>query len=215
MTPVRRYLPAGVAVLLLALAAALILFAFDVRTWQSTLQRDDLRFRLKPDAAGLWRPTTVLPGDPAGLVLSTGDATRWRRALRSFWDARSNLTLQAQGDLPALRTVAQERLQELMTGAATAEERSAAANLLGVLVVAPAPPAEVTNQIVTPQILRQAIGYFQQAVALDPSNTQAKQNLELALRVPLPGRTPVRANVHTGASSRRRPSSTERLGNGY
>lgn len=198
MTPaLRRHGPAAAALLLLVLAGLLILFAVDVRTWQVTVQRDDLRFRTQPGAAGLWRPSTILPGDPAGLVLSTGDTIQWRSALQSFWLIRPGTAFQE--DVEELRTQAERKLQTLAAGGRTPLERSAAANLLGVLSLETAtPPA----------------AYFRQAVALDPSNAQAKQNLELALRFTPPRKPPNRKRVRTG-SRFRRGHDTQPTGNGY
>ena len=49
-------------------ASSSALLAADVRTWQTTVARDDLRFRALPAHRGLWRPATMLPGDPAALA---------------------------------------------------------------------------------------------------------------------------------------------------
>lgn len=192
--------PAVAALLLLALGAVLVLFALDVRTWQVTVQRDDLRFRVQPDAPDLWRPSTILPGDPAGLVLSTGDTTEWRSALQSFWLARTAATPQAQAELPTLQAQADRTLQRMMVDGRTAAERSGAANLLGVLSLATAAPSPAA--------------FFRQAITLDPSNAQAKQNLELALRLTQTERPPERKRVRTG-SRFGHGHGHEQLGNGY
>lgn len=188
-----RHRAALVALVLLALAVVLILFAVDVRTWQATVQRDDLRFRVQHGATDLWRPSTILPGDPAGLVLSTGDATEWRSALQSFWLARTSTQ-------PLLLEDAERKLQTMMVRGRTAAERSDAANLLGFL----SPLTSVT----TPA------EYFRQAIALEPSNRQAKQNLELALRLTQVSKPPPRRRVRTGTGFAHGKSS-EQTGNGY
>lgn len=213
MSLVRGRHRAGLAaVVLAAIAAVLVLFAFDARAWQSTVQHDDMRFRALPGATQLWKPPTVLPGDPAGLVLSTGDTTAWRKALQAFWYTRVGTSPGASQSLPALRAEAQARLLTLMSTAKTAAERSTAANLLGVLAVTT--PVAGNNNSVIEQTLRQTIDYFQQAVALDPSNAAAKQNLELVLRVTRPGKGPIGKDAHAGFGFGR-GHGVAKLGNGY
>jgi hypothetical protein len=196
----RRHLPAIGALVLLALAVLLVLFALDVRTWQGTVQRDDLRFRSLPGTPGLWRPSTILPGDPAGLVLSAGDTTVWRNALQAFWLARLGLTPRSPRDQPLFHSEAERELQGLMVDGRTVAERSDAANLLGIL--------SLTTSAPTPA------GDFRQAIMLDPSNAQAKQNLELTLRLAVAERPPQRRRVRTGNGFGHGRDSA-RTGNGY
>jgi len=213
MSPaLRRHRAAFVALVLVAAAAVLVLFAFDARAWQSTVRRDDIRFRALPGAPGLWKPSTLLPGDPAGLALGTGDTVAWRWALQTFWDTRIGSNPEAAADLPTLRAEAQAQLLALTANATTAAERSDAANLLGVLVITT--PVAGNNLNVIEQTLRQTIGYFQQAVALDPTNADAKQNLELVLRVTRPGKGPIGKDAHAGFGFGRGHGAA-RLGNGY
>jgi hypothetical protein len=208
----RRHMAGIAALVLVAVAALLLLFAFDARAWESTVRHDDMRFRALPGHTGLWHPSTLLPFDPAGRVLSTGDTTAWRKALQAFWYTRIGTSPGASVDLPALRAEAQRELVALMDTAKTPTERSAAANLLGVLVITT--PIAGNNQDVVQQTLRQTIEYFQQAIALDPTNTEAKQNLELVLRVTRPGKGPIGKDAHAGFGFGRGHGST-RLGNGY
>jgi hypothetical protein len=178
-----RHRPAVVAVILLVLAGALAVFAHDVRAWQTTVKHDDLRFQADPAAARLWSPPTLLPGDPAGLALSTRDTTEWRHALQYFYYTRLGFDPETNADSSTLDASTEKRLQALTQTAATPAERSDAANLLGVLVITTASAAAVgNNEGIVPQTLRQTVGYFEQAIALDPTNDDAKQNLELILR---------------------------------
>lgn len=212
MTQIRRHW-LGVAVLLLAgLATLLVLFAFDTRAWQTSVRRDDMRFRALPDHGGLWSPATILPGDPAGAALQTSDTIAWRRALQSFWYTHIGANPQSQVDLPKLRAQAQGQLLDLMSSAKTAAERSSAANLLGVLVITT--PISAGSQTAQIQVLKQSIQYFQQAVELDPGDTAAKLNLELVLRVTRPGKGPLGRDAHAGFGFGRGHGSTI-VGNGY
>jgi hypothetical protein len=212
MSVVRRHW-LGVAMLVLAaIATLLVLFAIDARAWQSSVRRDDIRFRALLDHNDLWKPATILPGDPAGRVMQTSDTLAWRRALQSFWYTHIGANPQSQQDLPKLRARAQEQLLGLMTTATTPVERSGAANLLGVLVITT--PISAGSQTAQIQVLKQSIQYFTQAVELDPTNTDAKQNLELVLRVTRPGKGPIGKDAHAGFGFGR-GHGTSLIGNGY
>ena len=176
----------GIAALVCgALAVLLLLLAFDVRTWQNTVHRDDMRFRAILDHKSLWRPKPVLPGDPAGRLLGTSDTVAMRRAEQLFWFSRIGRNSEVQQDLPTLRAEAQRKLDEETKSATTPAERSQAANLLGVLIVTS--PVTSNDPKTLTSIVKRAIGYFQVATALDPANIDAEQNLELALRLRRPG----------------------------
>ena len=212
MRHVRRHW-LGVAVLLLAgVATVLVLFAFDARSWQSSVRRDDIRFRALPDHGELWKPATILPGDPAGALLETSDTIAWRTALQSFWYTHIGANPQSQEDLPRLRARAQGQLLELMSSAKTAAERSSAANLLGVLVITT--PISAGSQTAQIQVLKQSVQYFQQAIDLDPGDTAAKLNLELVLRVTRPGKGPIGKDAHAGFGFGR-GHGTVQTGSGY
>jgi hypothetical protein len=212
VTLLRRHRLGAGALVLTALATLLVLFAFDARSWQSSVRRDDIRFRALPDHGELWKPSTILPGDPAGAVLNTGDTVAWRRALQSFWYTRVGSNPKSPEDLPKLRALTQAKLVSLMSRAKTAGERSAAANLLGVLTITT--PVSSSNSDAVPLILKQSISLFQQAIALDPSDTAAKQNLELVLRVSRPGKGPIGRDAHAGFGFGRGHGVTV-VGNGY
>lgn len=193
MKRIRRVLPLVAAVVLLGLAAVLALFAADVRAWQGALAQGDLRFRSQRSHIGLWRSPAVLPGDPARSVLGLDDALSYRRAAQLLWFSTVGTSTGGQADLAATRVDAQARLQTLMTSGATARERSNAANLLGVMTVtAPANSPTQKAEIAT------AKAYFQRAVIEDPTNYNAKINLELLLRVARPGKSKLDQDARGG-----------------
>jgi hypothetical protein len=208
----RRHWAGIAALILVALGVLLALFAADVRTWQTTVQRDDIRFRALPNHAGLWQPATVLPGDPAAAALGTGDTLAWRHALQSFWLMHIGADPEAREDLPALRAAAQQRLLKETRTAATPTERSAAANLLGVISIT-TPVAAGSNSAIE-ATLREAAEFFQRAIQLDPSNVDAKENLELVLRITRPGKGRLGADAHAGFGFGRGQASKP-VGNGY
>lgn len=163
----------------------LVLLAVDVRTVSSTVRRDDMRFRAIPDHVHLWRPSTMLPGDPAKLILGANDTIDYRNAVQFFWFSRIGRDPEVQQDLPSLRAKAQLKLENEMASASTMQERSTAANLLGVIVVTS--NSGTNDPSALTKVLQRAIGLFQRATALDPRNVDAEQNLELVLRLRRPG----------------------------
>jgi hypothetical protein len=193
MRRLRRALPLLAAVLLLGLAAAFALLASDVRAWQGTITQSDLRFRAQRSHIGLWRTPATLPGDPARALLGLDDALSYRRALQLYWFSTVGSSTGGQADLAATRVDAETKLQKLMTGGATPQERSTAANLLGVMTVtAPANSSTQKEEIAT------ARGYFMRAVRIDSRNYDAKLNLELLLRVAHPGKSELNQDAHGG-----------------
>ena len=184
------------AAVLLALAALLGLLAADIHTWRSTVARDDLRFRALPAHTRLWEPSTILPGDPASALIGTSSTIAYRRALQYFWFTRSGSNPLSRTDAPTARAQAQERMQGMIANGSTPAERSNAANLLGVLVVTTPLVGNDTSAII--QTLNRAAEYFQQAIAINPLNFDAKQNLELVLRIKRPGKSRLGKDARAG-----------------
>ncbi len=192
MRAIRRSLPLVGAVLLLGLATVLTLLAVDVHAWQATFARDDARFRAHPSLGTLWQSPATLPWDPAHALLGLGDAVAYRQAAQAFWLNEFGVVRANGNDLSVQRVAAQTELLSLSTGAATAAERSNAANLLGVMTIT----TSATTGATLAQVLSRSVSYFQQAIAENPANWPAKVNLELALRLQRPGKS------HFGADAR-------------
>jgi hypothetical protein len=182
---VRKHRAGLLALLCAGVAVVVALLAADVSAWRTAVTRDDLRFRALPAHTHLWRPSTTLPGDPASLLIGTGSTVSYRVALQQFWYSRIGSDPEVRQDTPTLRAKAQNKLLEQISSAPTPHERSAAANLLGVLVVTT--PSIGSDAGSTTQLLTRAAQYFQQAVTIDAGNANAKQNLELVLRLQRPG----------------------------
>ena len=179
-----------------ALAVALGLLAADVSSWRSAFMRDDIRFRALPRHHDLWQPSTILPGDPASALLGTSSSVRWREALQSFAATQTLTGVQSATKGPALRASAQQRLLTQLAAAPTKSQRSQAANLLGVLVVTT--PSIANDPSAITQTLTRSAEYFQEAIALDPSNNDAKENLELVLRLTKPGKGKIGNDARSG-----------------
>ncbi len=212
MTLLRRHRAGILGLVFAVVALVFVLLAVDARAWRTTVARDDLRFRAIPVHRKLWQPPTLLPGDPAGALLGTGDTVTYRRALQLFWFSRIGANPESREDLPTVRARLAETLQELTTSGTSAQERSGAANLLGVLVVTT--PAPGTDRTGLEQLLRHAAGYFQRAIALDPANGDAKQNLELVLRLRKPGKGKIGHDARAGYGFGRGRGATV-IGSGY
>ena len=181
----RRHRAGLLALVCAGIAVVVGLLAADVSAWRSTIARDDLRFRALPAHNHLWRPSTVLPGDPASLLIGTGSTISYLRALQYFWYSRIGSDPEVRQDTPTLRAITQNKLLSLISSAPNSQERSAAANLLGVLVVTT--PSIGSDSSGTTQALTRAAQYFEQAIAIDSGNANAKQNLEIVLRLQRPG----------------------------
>src|SRR6185437_8860840 len=111
---------------------------------------------------------------------------QYGNALQYFWFSHVGNNPEVRQDAPTLRADAQDRLQALMKTGANLRQRSAAANLLGVLVVTT--PSIANDPSAITQTLTRSAEYFQQAIALNPGNNDAKENLELVLRLTRPGK---------------------------
>ena len=194
MRSLRRSLPLVAALVLLGLATVLALLAVDVRAWQSTLPRDDVRFRTRPAQTMLWRSPASLPGDPARALLGLGDALAYRVVLQRFWLNEVGVLRSKGNDLSVARVDAQEELLALSTGARTATERSNAANLLGIMAIT----TTATDSASLEQILERSASDFEVAIAKNPSNWDAKVNLEIVLRLKRPGKARFGADARGG-----------------
>jgi hypothetical protein len=192
----RRHRSALLAAFCVLGATVLVLLAVDANTGKTTVARDDLRFRALPDHRALWTPHTLLPGDPVAGLIGTASTMHYRRALQYFWYSRVGGDPEVRQDAPTLRANAQDRLESLISSAPDTGQRSAAANLLGVLVVTT--PAPDRDKDAVKQILIRARQYFQQAIAIDPGNADAKQNLELVLRLQKPGKGKLGTDARRG-----------------
>src|SRR2546430_11125082 len=125
----RRHRFALVAALLVGVAVVLALLAVDVRSWQTTVARDDLRFRALPAHTKLWKPPTILPGDPASLLIGTGGTIAMRHPLQYFWSSRIGSDPEVRQDTPAVRAAAQRQIQGLIGSGPPPGPRSRAAHV--------------------------------------------------------------------------------------
>jgi hypothetical protein len=187
----RRLLVRAAAVAALAGSAALVLFAVDVLRWDRQLAESDLRLSASPRQARLSAPAGLLPFGIAGRALDGEDDLFFRRHLQGFARVRPGVVADAQR-FEQLRGETQLALARLSRVDPDPGRRARAANMIGVLALDPHLAPTVQEEFAN--LVRGAIDSFRAAVEIDPSNADAKRNLELVLRLPgaafLPGDDP-------------------------
>jgi hypothetical protein len=171
---VKRYLPVTLVVAGFVAGLALLLLALDIARAERQLERDDTRFLAQPRVPGYWESNGLIPLDLGRRVLGLQDDVERRRAVQLFWRAHPRDYTPPTPARLAERAQAQAALAETDEGGGPAA--SQAATLLGVLaLLTPPEEAEVT------QVLSAAAASFRRAIASDPTNEDAKHNLESVL----------------------------------
>lgn len=186
----RRRLPKLPRELLLVVAAAcvvgavlLALVAVDVARSQSTIPDDDVRFAAGAPTSG-WSPRALAPFDAGERLLGVRDDLAFRQMLRVLRQSKL-LDLTVSDPMLAIkRTELAERLESIVVHDPDPVLRSRAASLLGVVAVAAwnSNPPQGTQQLDRSELLVAAVANFEQAIALDPENDDAKYNLQLMLQ---------------------------------
>jgi len=190
-----RRLRLAAAAVLLVLAAVLAVLAHDVLAWRSALSHGDAVLRTHPRQA-VWQPATWVPGDPvAGTLALQGDLAL-RRAIRAYdVAATTGRGFDSGVTQSVVRGGAEVRLSDV-AAQGSARDASQASDLLGVLVEA---GGTVVGGVTADDRAQAA---FTAAVQRDPSNFDAKYNLELLLR--RTRATAARHGAGNGAGSRGR-----------
>ena len=208
----RRGLVPG-AVVFFVLAAVLVLLAADVLRWRHALPADDVRYRTAPAAPNLWNREALVPFVAARRVLGVDDDLAFRRAVRAVRLARLEEPMTSDTKVLLQRAEARERLEAIAADGGDPARHSRAMALLGVLLLA-TPVSDAEEQVAT---LKAAIANLQGAIVLDPDNSDAKYNLEFALRQRRGGlsATGSAAPNPSGSSSSTRGAATGPPGSGY
>jgi hypothetical protein len=165
-----------------ALAAGIIvlLLALDVGRWQTAFARDDVRFEAAPTRTDLWQPEEIVPFHAARRLLGVQDDLEYRTTLRSFWLARPEVNPFMQTNSDQIRSQALVSLASFLRSSHNPQRRGQAANLLGVMGLG---LATTDNQGQRLRFLQYASRAFRGALTTDPTNEDAKFNLELTLRL--------------------------------
>lgn len=169
-----RPLRIGAALVCVAVATLLVLFAIDVHAWSSRLPTDDLRFKRDAMARDLWQPHEILPFSHR--ILAIDDDLAYRRALREFRLSRTTEPVSSRA-IGAHRIAAQIALTDVVDANHNPRIRSQVDNLLGVLAFG------LGSQDIAERraFFNNAITAFRNAVVFDPTNDDAFFNLEFAL----------------------------------
>ena len=191
-------------------SVGLIVLALDVLRWDQQLSEQDVRFRAVPERARYSEPSALFPLRLAERALAARDDVAFRRQLQAYVRVRPGSVVDAL-EFEQLRGEVQIELARVSRVDPDAKRRSRAANMIGVLALDPqlAPTAqeEFSN------LVKGAIDAFRYAVELDPSNSEAKRNLELALRIP--GTATLPPNAPSGSGDVGRTAGLGTTGTGY
>jgi hypothetical protein len=207
---IRRAAP---IVVLLALSLVAALLARDAGAVRRTIAHDDLVFlQGQPVYDRLWRLEPTLPYIPD--LFGIEDDIVYRHALRKYAaeDRRQRGRLNVFN--PGLRAEAQAALSIAERSGLSAKRRSKLASLQGVMSY----DETLTNPIDASTLAAQALEHFHRAVKTDPTNIEAKYNLEYLLRLVDPNQNPARQRQFVPADIEARSlpgSSGARRGHGY
>jgi hypothetical protein len=197
------------AVLAIPVALVLVVLAVDVLRTPGALDRDDVRFEAAPSRqAGLWGGVGLAP-DIVESLLDLDDDLEYRRTLARFLRVEPGRVEIYGPELENLSGQVQLELTRGSTEDANPQRRAQYLNLLATMTLA----RFGSDRAETESTLRRAIHLLRSAVETDSQNSDAKLNLELALRnakaVNLPGTDP------SGDAAEGTISGQGRSGSGY
>ena len=192
---------------------AVLVFAWQVRAWETRLQDDDLRFQAAPAKEGLWRSPSGPGADLARRLLAVDDDIRFRSAAQQF--VRVHLSARSYAEEA-------ERLSEFGQAQSTLEDLGAARSIADTPLARREPARD-------PAVGERRIGAGERAApsaperrlvpSRDPRGTERRREDQpggapgrcssrpasvAATRLPSPGREP-----REGRGSRRREAGTD------
>ena len=201
----------GLAALAVPVAIALAVVAADVLRTPTELKSDDTRFQTAPmRQGGLWR-LGFLPGDGSEKLLGIEDDVAYRKLVGLYLKVEpGKVDYQGFPLLESLRAKAQfELTRRSREDREDPVRQSRLLTLYGVITLDGRP----LDQREREDMVQKAVSAFRNAIDLDPSNVDAKTNLEAALSifgpVVLPGEQP------TGGAAQGNTSGQGSTGSGY
>ena len=200
-----------VATVALVLAAALAVVGFEALRWERRIADDDARFSAAPMSKELWRDAEAAPIGPAKWLLGIDDDLRYRRAVSLYTRSRPGEPTALHPEREALRGAAQRELTVISREDSDERRRSQAAMLVALLGLGRGDLFQSAEERLTVQ--RTAAGNLQVAVMLDPTNDEAKRNLELLLTSI--GEPPSGATDAGGTADTGNQGGVGRSGSGY
>jgi hypothetical protein len=160
------------------LALFMLVLSVDVIRSRAALSAGDDRYMTAPRDGGLWRPGALSTSTISREVLGVDDDLRFREAVRALRLSQRDEPTDSSPDAVLRRAKAQRLLQRVVDEDPNAARRSRAMSLLSVLLLST--PAADQDERAT--IQRVALETLKKAVETDPSNDEAKYNLEVLLR---------------------------------
>jgi hypothetical protein len=174
----RRLLLVAAAAAAFAVAAVAALLAVSVGSVERDLAAGDVRYGLDPAGGEEW-PVGSRPHDRIAVdLLGLEDDLDARRALAAFARTREDVGVTGIRQTRA-RGEAQAALARVERRTGDPALASRAATMLGILAYEDAVPTP--GRTTTP--VERSLAEFALAIRLDPTNTLAKRNLELVLRI--------------------------------
>jgi len=199
------------AVLAVPVAIALALVAVDVLRAPGQVTDDDRRFQTTPRRpAGLWN-VGFLPGDRSERLLGLSDDVTYRELAGQYLKVEPGIVdFQGFPQLELLRAKVQFELTRLSRqDRGDPKRQSRILTLYGVMTLDGRPLDERERE----SMIQKAVSAFRNAIELDPTNVDAKANLEAALSifgpVSAPGEQP------TGGANQGNTSGQGTTGTGY
>jgi hypothetical protein len=175
MADVVKVVRLSLGVLAVVLGLAALGLAHDIRAWDRGVAGADARFVAQP-AGVRWGAATWLPPDVSLRTLGLRDDPALRRAEQAFVVAAAAPMGYDNGiRRTRLRALGELALSDVVASGSPAQA-SRAGNLVGIL----AATANAKDGVTADE--RQAADAFDAAIRADPTNADAKRNLELLLR---------------------------------
>jgi hypothetical protein len=200
-------------VVLLALSVTAALVARDAAAVRHSIEHGDLTFlEGQPVYERLWRLDTTIPS--AAELFGVEDDLLYRHALRKYAAEDRRQQGRFNFSTPGLRAETQAALSIAENSELSVARRSMLANLQGILSY----DETLTNPLDASGLALQALEQFHRAVKTDPSNVDAKYNLEYLLRLVDPNPNPARQRAFVPADIEARSTpggGGERRGQGY
>jgi hypothetical protein len=175
---VRRGLLVAAVTVCLAASAFLALLAVDVVRSRDALDAGDSRYTSAPRDSALWKSGPLGASAISREVLGVDDDLAFRQAVRALRLSQRDEPTDSSPEAVLRRVRAQKLLQDVATKDTDVARRSRAMSLLSVLLLS-TPSADQEERA---SIQKVALADLQKAIALDPSNDEAKYNLEVVLR---------------------------------
>ena len=198
------------AALTVPVALVLTVLALDVLRAPAELTTDDARFQTAPlRQAGLWE-VGFLPRDGSESVLGLEDDVFFRELSGLYLKVEpGRIDYQGFPELETLRAKAQYELTRMSREERDPVRQSRLLTLYGVMTLDDRPLDKLERET----MIRKAISAFRNAIDLDPTNVDAKTNLEAALSI-FPPIGIAGANP-TGGANQGNTSGQGSVGTGY